>query len=409
MSKKQIVFAEGFTTAFTFKLAKILKRKGYETVLIVLLGDPSIKYGRQEFDKIINLDARFMKANLKNLSKIIKYSLSKHKEIAEAIKEIRKLKPYVVIGRATPNWLWVLFRKKFRKYPFIYFPYDIRSFGFKNVEHAKKLGVPKFELKAEKYCFEHADGIIHKGDENELKYLNENVIGKVNIKAPVLHFPPYCDKDYTVPINKNKLPKKNKEIHLVFVGHVVTNIQKKEDSWEESIAEILKQKMHLHIYGKTAYLSDEELKKNFFKSYLTKFIGNKYFHTVFKTMGYKKLIKEISKYDFGIWMGYGYEKTKHIGFGSGNKMATYLEAGLPFVYYKNHWFIDKLMTKYGLKLAVTPDEIKNLKKTLKKINYERYLKNVVMARRDFEIKHNLPRLEKFFKEVREYKFKNSSS
>jgi len=405
LKKKQIVFIESNTTAYTLKLARALRKAGYYTILIRILKGSNEKYLKLSFDEIISFNAKFIKLNLKNSLRILFYLFLKSPNIFRNLISIYKLRPYVVIGKAPPNWICVLFKHIFRSYPFIYFPYDIRSFGFSNLGEAKRKGIPKFELRAEGYLFKNADGIIHKGDENELRYLDEKIIGKFRIASPVLHFPPYCSREFIVPINENKLSKKDRKIHLVFVGHLVTNSETKENSWEEPIQEILNQKIHLHLYGKTMTLTDEEVQKRVEKSYLLKFLSNKYFH-LHSPKDPKELIKEISKYDFGIWLGYCYEKRPSIKFASGNKMSSYLEAGIPFIYYENHEFIDKLMKNFGLRLAIKPEDTKNLKKILKKINYSSYKKKVEKARRDFELEKNLPRFEKFIREVHKQKYKN---
>ena len=94
----------------------------------------------------------------------------------------------------------------------IYFPYDIRANEYATKEIAKKVrGIPNFEIKAERFCFENADGIMHKGAPNELKYLNGRMLGD-NLKiCPLdISFLPYCSKEFIIPINKNKLSKKDK-------------------------------------------------------------------------------------------------------------------------------------------------------------------------------------------------------
>ena len=66
--KKQIVFFESFPTVMIYKIAKMFRKKGYETVLIVLLGSGSSKsFHKDAFDKIIFFNLEFFKIGLKNL------------------------------------------------------------------------------------------------------------------------------------------------------------------------------------------------------------------------------------------------------------------------------------------------------------------------------------------------------
>lgn len=391
--KKQIVFAESSSTVFTAKLAKALRDKGYETILVSMLPASTEEFNKAAFVKTISFNMKFMKVDFRNAYIIFKYFLSKSKEIISSIREIRKLKPYIVIGRSTPNWGCVFFKYLFRKSPFVYFPYDIRSFCYEDMEEARNAGVPKFELKAEKWCFENSDGILHKGDENELNMLDKKVLGNVNIKCPAIHFLPYCSRELIIPLNKNKLSKKDKEIHLVFVGHIGH-----EDSWINSIKLVLNNKIHLYLYGKTANVSDEEL-KNKLSGYFSEFNKSKYFHYM-GTLKPGPLIKEISKYDYGIWMGYYDIYKKNITTATGNKLASHLEAGLPTIYFNNHKYIGELVNKYGIGVGINVNS--PLKEILRKQNYSQLIKNIEKARKEFQVESNIPRLEKFFEKVIAY-------
>ena len=115
----------------------------------------------------------------------------------------------------------------------------------------------------------------------------------------------------------------------------------------------------------------------------------------------KELIKEISKYDFGL---YFLNETYSPGdlsprFLTGNKIASYLEAGIPFFYPDKTEFIDKLMKSYSLALPVKNQDYSNIKKTIKKLNYKKLEKNVLKARQIFLMEKNFPRLEEFIKKI----------
>ena len=210
--QKQIVFLEGTPTVTCFKIAKILRGRGYNTVLISLSNN---------FDKVFYEGySKVISFNLEHLN-VLKHPLStfknlfKNLKIFKIINNIRKLNPYVIVGVAAPYpiTLSAITLYIFKKIPFIYFPYDVNLLKYNNIENNYVLdGIPKIELKSERYCLKNADGIIFKGD--EYKYI-KNILG---IKSPVLQFLPYCLKDSIVPINKNKLSKLDGKIHIVYVG-----------------------------------------------------------------------------------------------------------------------------------------------------------------------------------------------
>jgi hypothetical protein len=377
--KKQIVFVEVAPSIASFKVAKILKEKGYETILISFLKFKKDFY-KSAYSKIIDFNLNAFTISIKNGINI----LLKSPRILKKISKIKRLNPAVVIGTATPRPLWLpaLTRKIIKKTPFIFFPYDVNALKFIKKESYKKAGVPNFELKSEKYLFENSDGIIFKGEESEL------VKKKFNVKCPTISFPPYCSDEFIVPINKNKLSKKDEEIHLAYIGCIGNLASFELESEEDSINRMLKQKIHLHIYNK-------QCKQNL-KIY-NKFLKNKYFH-LHKPLGAIEIVKEISKYDFGLCFckfNFAIVNKEFAKVSSANKIASYLEAGLPPILNKELEFGNKILKKYGLDNNIKEDERGKLREKLEKLNSKKLEKSIILARKDYNMEKNFPRLKKF--------------
>jgi len=114
---------------------------------------------------------------------------------------------------------------------------------------------------------------------------------------------------------------------------------------------------------------------------------------------FEKDLKEISRYDFGMFTP---KLMKFSGleprFCTGNKISTYLEAGIPFFYRKNYKFIDRLMKKYNLDF-IYPDDFKDLPKIIRKVNQKQLEINLKKARQDFNIKLHFLKLERFIENV----------
>ncbi len=407
--KKQVVFIEPYQTVMIYKMAKEFRKRGYETILIRILEPDKTNEDlyKTAYNKIIDMDLIYTKVSNKNLGKISFTFLKKSKTFAYALKNLFMLKPYVVIGRAPLSTPLIFFKTFFRNSPFIYFPYDIRSQAFETFEDAKKV-FPVFEIKADRYCFENSDGLLHKGGPDELNYISGRMLGD-NIKLPdiTLSFQPYCSDEFIIPINKNKVSKDGK-IHFVYIGG--TGKPSKDFYYAQfsSLRNVLDQKIHIHMY----FSSDVNFSKNqeeekqiaikdFYETY-KKDKSIKYFH-IHDSLGPKEIIKEISQYDFGMFMTTlsliaGIEPK----FCTGNKISSYLEAGIPFFYRNNYEFINKLMKKYDLDF-VYPEDFKDLPKIVKKINKKQMEKNVIKAREAFNINKHFPRLEEFVKQVVSHK------
>jgi hypothetical protein len=409
MEKKQIVFSESYSTVMVYKMSKSLREKGYKTVLIRLLeqNEEDNKFYNPGFDKIINFnishfyigDKKHLKENVLEIIKQIK----KIKNFLKCFLELLRLKDSVYIGRAKINLPVFFFRIIFfRKNTFIYFPYDIRNHN--TVENNKS--VPFYEIYSEKYCLEHADGIIHKGAPEELepKFMDGRSLGNnLKIQKLRLNFHPYCSNEFIVPINKNKLSKKDKEWHFVYVG----GIKKPNLEFYQSLLDynwLLKHKVHIHFYFCSDTKKQNEDKKNeeavkkFFevnKDY--PYIRFIHFHDSFDP---KTLESEISKYDVGIIGDPVGLKPGHLDpiLTTANKISSYFEAGIPILYSKKYWFINELMKKYHLDILGYSD-IDEIGKILKKIDYKKIENNVIEARKDYLMEKHADRLEKFINQA----------
>jgi hypothetical protein len=404
--KKQIVFFCGSSPeVMVYKIAREFKKNNYKTVLISVSQREKWRKGSFEdgFDKIICTNFQFLKPNFKNILNMLK----RLPFLIKSILSMKLLSPYVIFGISKPNWIISIAIKFFKKYPFIYFPYDIFSLEFPNVKAALKKGVKLFEIKGEKYCFENADGVLHKGAPEEIEYLVKNSMFNEELKITPLRicFNPYCSDEFIVPINKNKVSRKDNSIHLVFIGGI--HYEKETiKNWNLLFKKIIEQKIHIHLYVKGLQLSEKQEKNQIKKSFPNLF-SNPYFHVNFE-MDIKELNKEVSKYDYGIWVDCIRYKDmrKEYQFATGNKIACFFESGLPFFYNSELKYVDRLMKDYALNLTqidMNKFNLKGLRNRLEKLNYKKLEKNVENARKDFNMKTHFPRLERFIEKVRKIK------
>lgn len=400
--KKQIIFFEPWPEVMIYKMSKLFREKGYKTYSIRVLESKELEdFYKEASDEVISFNLSYFKINLKNIPSIFLSVVKKLRYFFKAVFSILKLNPYVIIVRAKPSLPCALMRIIFRKTPLIYFPYDIRSESSSSREHAKQGGLSDLEINSEKFCFEKADGIIHKGAPDELNFLEGRIFQKINFTPLQMMFLPYCTKEFIIPINKEKLSKKDNEIHIVQVSSVGSANLEECSFLFDYFKAITNQKMHLHLYTKPNTLSKEEI-INSFKEVYGEIMDPKYFH-LHDPQDPKTLIKEISKFDFGIVIPNPKAQCKdelEARSSIGNKTSAYLEAGLPFFYPDNLKFQDSVMKEYGLSLNVNGvSDVQNMKKKIKKINYHELEDRIILAREDFLMEKHFPELEEFIRKV----------
>jgi len=406
--KKRIVFYSSTApTVFLYKIGNLLKKNNYETILFTTCEKDRFDYNlyKKAFDKIICSNFRIIKFSFKNIN----YFLKRTPNLLKFLISLKTIKPYAIIGVAGSNWQLRLVHKYFfKKFPFIYFPYDILSHFFVSEEKALENGTSLSDIEAEKYLFENSDGIMHKGSPQELEPVKGRIFKNINLSPIQLSFMPYCSKDFNAPANQNKLSKEDNEFHIAYAGFISNNPEH-ITKIIQYYRDLMKQKIHMHVYLIVTHISKEEEEK-YIQDLLAPVINEKYFHLYTKKFDPIALAIELSKYDFAFWQSYetNPENLEPI-YAVGHKISTYLESGLPIIYNTNCIFLDDMLTKYGVSVPFNEQNLKNIKKRLKKLNYKEMVRNTLIARQDFDMDKNFLRLEKFIKDVANKKLNKINS
>ncbi|MBU4501399.1 MAG: hypothetical protein KKA79_02310 [Nanoarchaeota archaeon] len=247
----------------------------------------------------------------------------------------------------------------------------------------------KMEKVRDKYCLEHASGIIHRGPpEIEINYYKKY---GYKIKNPTLQFLDCCNREFFVEGNIKKLSSEDGEYHLISMGSGQSSHYTRY-----MIKKLAKQKIHFHIYVpyKISPLVFKEL------VHLTK--NEKYFHLE-KAVPFDKVHQEIAKYDFGSHLYTSaflnqFQK-EYLKIGSSNRIFTYLEAGLPIIISDRIEYMKKLVEKYKAGFSVKDEELDDIHSVIDKYDYEELRKNVFKAREKFLINNYAERLIKFYDEI----------
>ena len=164
--------------------------------------------------------------------------------------------------------------------------------------------------------------------------------------------------------------------------------------------DFLNQKLHLHAYFQAKHIPQNQA-EGYFKEFFLKFMKSKYFH-IHQPLGPKEIIKEISKYDYSFWFGTKL-RIPEIKYHIGNKISSYLEAGLPIIYSKESLYVDSILRKYKINQLGFKKDIKEIRKKILKLDYKEAEKKIILARQDFNIDKNFPRIREFIEKVIEQK------
>ena len=377
-----------------YKQAKALKRTGrYRLILIAQRYDKELF--KDVFDEIIDFGSEYYSVpdfgfhligkdiTLRNiLRKISRRRSNEEKELAKIVKETDadlfhahagpNIFPKIVIENATK--------------PVVFDAYDFSgiSSGIENLDEKERI--------AEKYCLEHADGIVRKGPPFEIDYYRQH---GYKITCPEIQWMDYCDEDLFVDMNAKKLSAEDGELHLVYTGAVCVDPKYAFCYFIPLGKQLAKQKIHLHLYSNPYQYATS-------KEYIELDKKEKYFH-FHKPIPFMELSMEIAKYDYGLWIHENVIGSRVIKekwkVAIGCKLFTYLEAGLPIIVSDHMEYGKEIIKRYRIGFAIKDEEIGNLKEKIKNQKYDELRENVLKVRNELLLRKQVNRLEEFYEKV----------
>lgn len=243
----------------------------------------------------------------------------------------------------------------------------------------------------EKYCFEHAAGLIYKGPKYVTEYYRNHGY-KINCEE--LTWFDHTDEDL-FETDAKKLSVEDGEIHLVYTGHVSVKPEMKYCYYVPLAKHLAKQKIHLHLYP-----NPNQYKTS--KAYLDLNASEKYFH-FHEPLPMKQLIQEISRYDWGLWVHAEDPSSRttpdKMKTGMVNKMFTYLEAGLPVVVSDSRKYGVDVVNEHGLGFAINDKDWDKFDQLIAKHDISALNNHIKSKRKELSLQSNKSKLAELYKKL----------
>jgi hypothetical protein len=242
----------------------------------------------------------------------------------------------------------------------------------------------------DKFCFEHVNGIIHRGPDSEINYY-KNKGYKIN--CPLLKYLDYCNRNFFVKNNPKKLSSEDGEYHLVNIGSGMQS-----PYIPPMLKKLFKQKIHMHLY-----LVPYSTVWNVYKSYQKMAKNEKYFH-LHNALPFNQIQQEISKYDFGSiirpqeFMDKFTPEALKISARS-YRQYNFFEAGLPVIISDRLEYLSKMLKENKIGFSVSDSDLNKLNKIIGNYDYKELRQNVLRKREEFLIDNHVERLNKFYTTV----------
>lgn len=380
-NEKLIVWLCGLLTPRTIKIISVLKKNGYEIVMLRYALTDIPRY-QEEFKKL-DISNRYCEC----VEEMMYYAL--------------QYKPLVYVFEPSwsdCSWAHIMLRQKQKFGKFVISLYDVMNVGYVNI--------PQHNLETERYVLENADGIIWRWFAKD--YLAESK--GMRYRGKSIQFLDYCAG---YPIAEQTQDMESDEVKICLVGgagknasdeRITQEFDNKGYVWEASMQEILdilgnRKDCCIHFFA--ADLMEENIK--ICKKFEEKYSNFK----LFLRTDHTQLIEKLSNYDYGCELFTdgkklppdmtlnGINTGNDLIYSVANKYFDFFDAGIAVITTYPEKFIDYL-EQYGIIVRMNTGnfDVEYLKK-----NKAKYKENARIAKKELHIDNQIPRLIEFFKDV----------
>ena len=304
---------------------------------------------------------------------------------------LKKIKHIDLIHGFAPKSYYCNVARKFVKAPYIHDMQDVYAtyYGLNPT-----LNWLKQELPHERECLANADGVVAHCLEANVAFRKYGITKK----PPTLFFPLYCDDDFFQEHTKIFNPN---EIHLVYAGGVAGSHRNPKQygniQFHNLIETLSKQKIHFHIYPSPSNMSAD------YEEYESIARSNSFFH-FHESVSQQSLAKELSKYDFGIHLGFindhkhqqSADKYKYC---TTLKLFNFIEASLPMIISDNLIYQSWMLERHSAGVVINRQELFNLKSKLLEKDYSMRISELIANRSRLSLFKNTVRLMTFYNRI----------
>lgn len=249
------------------------------------------------------------------------------------------------------------------------------------------------DIAHERWCFGHADGCVHKGPAAELDFYRER---RYPMPGKELSLPDGCDDEMFQPLGGSKLSEGSAGLHVAYVGGI--HGPGRPYYLLPEFEAMASQGVHVHIYPARWSRDHEDL-----SCYAKSGVKSGRIH-VHGTMPYAELVRELSRYDFGLYY-FDIDAGKFPSWAgkqataAGNKIPTYYEAGLPVIVGEKLEYSAGIVAEDGAGLTVAAKDLDGIAGKLASLDMAELHGAVGRARERLSIKRQASALLDFYRKL----------
>ena len=305
------------------------------------------------------------------------------KKASEAVNRIIKdYKPGIIHSHNAPDTLTLTAIDIDTEVPVIHDVHEILTIhnsGFFAGDNEEKL--TRYREEERRVC-EKSDGLIH-ATGGIRRYVQQQY--DVNADREIVFYN-YVLESLMTHRFVRKLSERDGGIHIAYIGCITSVVPGSHYDLRGIFNEIADLGIHIHIYP----TKDLITKSNNDYRRLAESSRFLHFHG---TLDYRRLLYEITQYDFG-WAGFNGETNReHVNITLPNKVFDYVSSGLPIISFP-HKTVQRFIEKHGLGLVV--EGVDELPRRLKDVNLSKLKERVMKSRCAFTMESNILKLIEFY-------------
>ena len=304
----------------------------------------------------------------------------------QLVELVKKRKRGIFHAHAEPNLVPALVLQH-ASIPVIYDAYDLAGLS-RGIE-----SLDPQERQAERFCMENAAGIVSKHPLGAYDYYRN--LGYRPVEN-ILIYEDYCAEEFMIPL-ADHAPKEPGQVRMLYVGTLAPlawPAQRFAYMQYHGLARDLdRQKVHLHIFANPFQYNDQE-----YRCYQELDQELDYFHWE-KPVHPFQLSQAIAHCHWGTYFTLVKKAHPAQPYEIGNKIASYLEAGLPIVVASWMELTTQRVREMGVELII--DEVDELKDIAQRLldEYPRAYAQVDQARHEYSIANHWSRLDGFYQSL----------
>jgi glycosyltransferase involved in cell wall biosynthesis len=204
-----------------------------------------------------------------------------------------------------------------------------------------------------------------------------------------LVFRNYVSRSYLPRFPGKKLSENDGEIHIVYVGCITSLLRESHHYLLEIFKEVARHKLHIHIHPTSNLITRSN------RAHEALAAKNEFIH-YHKHMDRRRLLRRLTRYDYG-WAGLnGARNREHLEIALPNKVIEYVACGLPILAFP-HEAIKYFIERNGV--GIVGENVDDIARQLREVDPSEFRSNLRKCRQKVIIEDKIGQLIDFYRQL----------